>query len=333
MLTTGVTRTHNNDGTATLSGTPSSLHGGAYNITLTASNGVTPNGTQSFGLTMNEAPHITSTDSTTFISGVLGDFTVTTTGYPTPSLSYTGTLPSGITFTDNSDGTASISGTTAQEGTFAITITATNFVLPDDDQAFTLEVTPPLSAPVITSPDTTTFTVGTPGSFTVIASGNPSPTFSHTGSLPDGVTLTSAGLLSGTPTEGTGGVYVITITASNGVEPDDTQTFTLVANEAPQFTSESSTIFTGGELGSFTVTTTGYPTPSISTEDALPFWLTLVDQVDGTAILSGTPPDENGVDYILLKAANGVTPDAQQSFTLTWVKSIGHMIYLPLILR
>jgi hypothetical protein len=61
--------------------------------------------------------------------------------------------------------------------------------------------------------------------------------------------------------------------------------------------------------------------------------LTLVDQGDGTAILSGTPPDENGVDYFLLKAANGVTPDAQQSFTLTWVKSIGHMIYLPLILR
>lgn len=332
-LPDGVTLTDNNDGTATLSGTPSSLQGGVYNLTLTAINGVSPNGTQSFVLTVNEAPHITSTDSTTFISGVLGDFTVTTTGYPTASLSYTGTLPTGITFTDNGDGTASISGTTTQEGRFAITITATNFVLPDDDQAFTLEVTPPLSAPVITSPDTTTFTVGTSGSFTVIASGNPSPTFSYTGSLPDGVSLTSAGLLSGTPAEGTGGIYVITITASNGVEPDDTQTFTLVVNEAPQFTSESSTVFAGGELGSFAVTTMGYPTPVITTDDGLPTWLTLVDQGDGTAILSGTPPDENGVDYFLLKAANGVTPDAQQSFTLTWVKSIGHMIYLPLILR
>ncbi len=332
-LPDGVTLTDNNDGTATLSGTPASLQGGVYNISLTAINGVTPNSTQSFVLTVNEAPLITSADSTTFISGVWGDFTVTTTGYPTPSLTYTGTLPTGITFTDNGDGTASISGTTTQEDTFAITITATNFILPDAQQSFTLEVTPPLSAPVITSPDTTTFTVGTSGSFTVIASGNPSPTFSYTGSLPDGVSLTSAGLLSGTPAEGTGGIYVITITASNGVEPDDTQTFTLVVNEAPQFTSESSTVFAGGELGSFAVTTMGYPTPVITTDDGLPTWLTLVDQGDGTAILSGTPPNENGVDYFLLKAANGVTPDAQQSFTLTWVKSIGHMIYLPLILR
>jgi uncharacterized repeat protein (TIGR01451 family) len=332
-LPDGVTLTDNNDGTATLSGTPSSLQGGVYNLTLTAINGVSPNGTQSFVLTVNEAPLITSANTTTFISGVLGDFMVTTTGYPTPSLSYTGPLPTGITFTDNGDGTASISGTTTQEGTYEIKITATNYILPDAQQDFTIEVTPPLSVPVITSPDTTTFTVGTPGSFTVIASGNPSPTFSYTGSLPDAVTLTSAGLLSGTPAEGTGGVYVITITATNGVEPDDTQIFTLVVNEAPQFTSESSTIFTGGELGSFTVITTGYPAPVITTDDGLPTWLTLVDQGDGTAILSGTPPDENGVDYFLLKAANGVTPDAQQSFTLTWVKSIGHMIYLPLILR
>jgi len=332
-LPDGVTLTDNNDGTATLSGTPASLQGGVYNISLTAINGVTPNSTQSFVLTVNEAPLITSANTTTFISGVLGDFTVTTTGYPTPSLSYTGTLPTGITFTDNGDGTASIAGTTTQEGIFAITITATNFVLPNAQQSFTLEVTPPLSAPEITSPDTTTFTVGTPGSFTVIASGNPSPTFSYTGSLPDGVTLTSAGLLSGTPTEGTGGVYVITITASNGVEPDDTQIFTLVVNEAPQFTSESSTIFTGGIFGSFTVTTTGYPTPSISTEDALPFWLTLVDQGDGTAILSGTPPQEGGVDYFLLKAANGVTPNAEQSFTLTWEGAPDYPIFLPLILR
>jgi uncharacterized repeat protein (TIGR01451 family) len=246
-LPDGVTLTDNNDGTATLSGTPSSLQGGVYNLTLTAINGVSPNGTQSFVLTVNEAPLITSANTTTFISGVLGDFMVTTTGYPTPSLSYTGPLPTGITFTDNGDGTASISGTTTQEGTYEIKITATNYILPDAQQDFTIEVTPPLSVPVITSPDTTTFTVGTPGSFTVIASGNPSPTFSYTGSLPDAVTLTSAGLLSGTPAEGTGGVYVITITATNGVEPDDTQIFTLVVNEAPQFTSESSTIFTGGE--------------------------------------------------------------------------------------
>jgi hypothetical protein len=42
------------------------------------------------------------------------------------------------------------------------------------------------------------------------------------------VTLnTTTGVLSGTPAAGTGGVYHITITASNGVLPNATQSFTL----------------------------------------------------------------------------------------------------------
>ncbi len=44
----------------------------------------------------------------------------------------------------------------------------------------------------ITSSNSTTFTVGTAGSFSVTA-GNPAPTFTESGSLPSGVTFTSAG--------------------------------------------------------------------------------------------------------------------------------------------
>jgi hypothetical protein len=83
-------------------------------------------------------------------------------------------------------------------------------------------------APSITSANTTTFTVGTAGSFSVTATGYPTPTLSKTGSLPSGVTFTATtGLLHGTPATGTGGTYVITITASNGVSPNATQSFTL----------------------------------------------------------------------------------------------------------
>ncbi|MDD3948633.1 MAG: putative Ig domain-containing protein, partial [Anaerolineaceae bacterium] len=281
------------------------------------------------------APTITSANSTTFTVGSLGSFTFTSSGSPTSQITYTGTLPVGVGFVDNGDGTAKLEGTpaTGTEGVYELTITASNGVLPEDTQTFTLTVVPAPAAPIITSPAITNFKVGIPGSFTVTATGNPSPTFSYTGSLPDGVTLTSAGLLSGTAAEGTGGVYSLTITASNGVEPDDTQSFTLVVSEAPEFTSEDNTTFTAGMLGSFTITTSGYPKPAITTGDALPAWLSLVDQGDGTAILSGTPPDENGVDYILLNADNGVTPDAEQNFTLTWEKSSGLMLYLPLILK
>ena len=49
--------------------------------------------------------------------------------------------------------------------------------------------------------------------------------FTKTGSLPSGVTLSSAGVLSGTPA--TTGTYPLTIIVSNGVLPNATQHFTL----------------------------------------------------------------------------------------------------------
>lgn len=69
---------------------------------------------------------ITSADSANFIFGALNTFTVTTAGYVNPQLSYTGTLPAGVTFTDNGNGTATISGTPGIVGNSPIIITATN---------------------------------------------------------------------------------------------------------------------------------------------------------------------------------------------------------------
>jgi conserved repeat domain len=115
---------------------------------------------------------------------------------------------------------------------------------------------------------------------------------------------------------------------------NNSSSFVPVLNlEAPLITSADSTTFAFGEIGSFIVTTSGFPTPYVWTDDDLPSWLTLEDQGDGTAILSGTPPQEGGVDYFLLKAANGVTPNAEQSFTLTWEGAPDYPIFLPLILR
>ena len=95
-------------------------------------------------LTVSEAPApaITSADSTTFTTGTAGTFTVTTTGVPTSALSETGALPSGVTFVDNGDGTATLAGTPASgtDGTYPLTITAANGVVPDATQSFTLTV-------------------------------------------------------------------------------------------------------------------------------------------------------------------------------------------------
>jgi hypothetical protein len=87
-------------------------------------------------------PAITSLNATTFTVGTKGTFTVTTTGSPTPSISETGTLPSGVTFADNGNGTATLSATPnpGRVGTYQLTITATSGDLPGATQLFTLTV-------------------------------------------------------------------------------------------------------------------------------------------------------------------------------------------------
>jgi hypothetical protein len=327
-LPSGVTLTDNGDGTATLAGTPAASTGGAYGITITASNGILPNATQSFTLTVNEPPAITSANHTTFTLGGSGSFTVTTVaGHPTSTtLTETGTLPAGVSFTDEGDGTATLAGVPTEGGTFGITLTAANGVLPNATQAFTLTVN---SSPSITSADHTTFGVGTAGSFTVTTTaGTPAnTTLTESGALPQGVTFTDAGngtaALAGTPAAGTGGSYSLTLTASNGVNPSSTQAFTLTVTDVPAVTSADHTAFTVGTSGTFTVTTrAGYPTSTTVTETgALPTGVSFTDQGDGTATLAGTPAAGTGGSYPLTLTATNSAGHTTQAFTLTVYES------------
>jgi hypothetical protein len=90
-----------------------------------------------------QAPTITSANSASFEVGQTVSFTVTTTGSPTPSLTETGTLPAGLTFVDNGNGTGTLSGTlaTGTVTTYNITFTAQNGVTPNATQNFTLTIT------------------------------------------------------------------------------------------------------------------------------------------------------------------------------------------------
>lgn len=85
--------------------------------------------------------------------------------------------------------------------------------------------------PTITSASAATFLEGQAVSFLVATTGSPVPTITWSGTLPPGVSLTDQGngtaRLSGTPTVGSVGVYVLTLTASNGVGQNANQTFRL----------------------------------------------------------------------------------------------------------
>jgi len=319
-LPSGVTLHDNGNGTATLAGTPAAGTGGKYNFTINASNSFSQSSSQPFTLTVDQAPAITSAAAATFSVNALGTFSVTTANstYPLAALSEIGALPTGVTFHDNGNGTATISGTATASGTFPITITANNGVAPNATQSFTLTVN---TAPAFTSANNTTFTVGSAGTFTVTATGTPTPAFSESGALPSGITFHDNGngtaTLAGTPAANTGKVYNLTITATNTAGSNN-QSFTLTVDQAPTITSANSTTFTVGSSSSFTVMTTGVPNPALSETGALPSGVTFVDNGNGTATLSGNPASGTAGSYpITITANNGVTPNATQSFTLT----------------
>ncbi len=129
-LPPGLTFKDNDNGTATISGTPLSGARGSYAVTVTASNGVGSPAVQHLALTLGAAPVITSASAWRVVPGQANTFTVTTTGTPVPALSLTGTLPPGLAFKDNGNGTATISGTppASARGNYEVTITATNGV-------------------------------------------------------------------------------------------------------------------------------------------------------------------------------------------------------------
>jgi hypothetical protein len=321
-LPTGVTFTDNGDGTATLAGTPGAATGGTYPLTFTANNGVGPAVVQNFTLTIEQAVTFTSAAATTFTTGAAGSFTVTTTGFPVPTLTRGGvSLPTGVTFVDNGDGTGTLSGTPAAgtNGPYALTFTADNGVGAPVVQAFTLTVS---GAPAFTSAATATFTVGAAGSFTVTTVATPTAALSASGTLPAGVTFADngngTGTLSGTPAAGTGGAYALTFTAANGVPPDGTQAFTLTVIQPPAITSAPATTFIVGTPGSFMVTTTGFPPPSLTVGGvSLPAGVTFVNNGNGTGTLSGTPAAGTAGPYAISFTATNAGGSATQPFTLT----------------
>ena len=125
-LPTGVQFAAKANGSATIRGTPSAGTGGTYPMTLSASNGIGSPSTQDFVLTVNQGAAFTSAPGTTMTVGTSFDFSVTASGSPEPTITETGTLPSGVTFEQGPPGAASITGDPAAQtgGTYALVLKA-----------------------------------------------------------------------------------------------------------------------------------------------------------------------------------------------------------------
>jgi hypothetical protein len=160
------------------------------------------------------APIITSPATANFTGGIPGTFTLNTTGYPTPALSESGTLPANVSFTDDGNGNGTLAGTPASTsvGSYSIVFTAINSN-GMSTQSFTFVVSPGAAtnlAVVSGSPQSAVVTTGFANPLVALvtdAMGNPVPgvvvTFNVPGSGASG-------------TFANGGVSTTATTASNG---------------------------------------------------------------------------------------------------------------------
>ncbi|MCX5387326.1 putative Ig domain-containing protein [Streptomyces sp. NBC_00083] len=191
--------------------------GAGSTITITVPSSGGPVGT---------APAVTGPTSASAVTGTAFTATITTTGAPAPALTESGNLPAGVTFKDNGDGTATVSGTPAagSGGSYPLTITATNSA-GKATGPLTITVSQP---PAITSKASATARLLTPFTFNVTTTGVPKAVLSESGALPLGFrfTPTSNGTATITGTALLPGIYHLTLTAKNSAGTT-TQPFTL----------------------------------------------------------------------------------------------------------
>jgi large repetitive protein len=302
------------DGTATLSGDPSV--GGVYVFTLAVSDGPGNAGYQQFALTVNQPPSFTSGLGGDVLPGQSLSEIATTAAYPTPAITEQGVLPAGISFFDNGNGTADLSGSPepGSEGTYSITLVATNSV-GQSQATYTFVVLTPAA---ITSADSATAFVGAPFSFTVTGAGEYPLTFSDGGSLPSGLGFEDnndgTATIAGTPAEGTAGTYPITINLKDVDEAVAQQSFTLTVAGITSADTASALV---GTPFTFGVTTVGTGQWTLSNTGTLPSGVTFQDNGDGTATIAGTPAALTAGTYpITIDAQDTDGPLETQTFTL-----------------
>ncbi|MEW6413301.1 MAG: putative Ig domain-containing protein [Candidatus Zixiibacteriota bacterium] len=275
---------------------------GDFGVVIEASNAFGTD-VQSFSIAVaGIAPVITTTPTTTGVVGELYYYDADATGYPAPTWSGDGNID---------PVTGEVSFTPTEPGDYILSITATN-AYGSDTQGWTVTVAAGPEAPVITSTPVTTVGIYELYSYNVDATGNPAPTFALT-TAPAGMTIDAAsGLISWTP--GALGDYDVTVVASNGVDPDAVQSFTItVSGVAPSFTSTPVTSGTYGVAYSYDADADGIPAPTFALTTA-PAGMT----IDAASGLVAWTPDDVGDFGVVIEASNAFGTDVQ-SFTIAVV--------------
>lgn len=218
-------------------------------------------------------------------------------------------LPSGMLLNGS---TGVLSGTPLTAGATTFTVTVTDSASQaSQPKAFTLTVT--ASAPVVTVTTTSlpAGTVGTAYSATLAASGGTSPyTWSSTG-MPAGLTLSTGGVISGTPT--TAASSTISVTAQDATSVASAVTnLTLVVNAVQTGTIVVTPSLQDAYVGSFyaaILNAVGGTAPYTWTVTGAPSWMSVNTGTwaTGGGTVTGTPT-ATGTVVLACQATDGATP-------------------------
>lgn len=230
-----------------VSGTPSG-GAGSFTAAVVASDPTGASGTASFGWTVNPAAAPSNTVTVTVPAGTrtgaagtaITPFTVTAVDSDVTITTFAWALagqPAGFNIND----AGLVSGTPTTPGTSSVTVLATEVVgsgtpVTGVSAAFTWTVTGGAGVVTITSPGNRTTVKGSAVNLTVVGTdSNGLPLTWSAAGLPAGLTMSAAGVITGTPT--TVSVKTVTLTASDSGGASDTASFswTVTAVAASRF--------------------------------------------------------------------------------------------------
>ncbi|WP_263282059.1 beta strand repeat-containing protein [Leifsonia sp. ZF2019] len=297
--------------TGKLTGTADTV--GNYTFQVTATNAVDTTVGTEHTVVVNDAPSFTGGG---LGAGVVDDYynsslTVDSNNGGALSIQLgSGNLPPGLSLGGGSAGKATLSGTPTTAGSFTFSIDAVNSV----DTTNSGDLT------VVISPGKPTFTAARPedGSlntsyqayqFEANSHGGGALTYAtSSGSLPPGLTLSSGGKLSGTPTEL--GSFTFRVRVTNSAGSTDTGDLTVkIGAVAPIWQSGApTTTATVGVPYKFELRASGEPAPTFSAYTdgggAMPPGLQVQQEADGKWYLAGTPTTAGVYDHVAFWAIN-----------------------------
>ncbi|MDM8528659.1 tandem-95 repeat protein [Anaerolineales bacterium HSG24] len=322
---------------ATLEGTPVQANVGVHQISLKATDATGFVDTQSFSLTVvnvNVAPTFTSQPFERTIVEQTYNYKITTEDLDGDTVTISAEQkPTWLVVADNGDGTALLTGTPTQTGSYTVSLKVADPSGTSDTQDFSLEVVETNEPPKFSSTGSTDAHENQTYSYNItVADPDENDTLSISAALkPSWLTFidneNGTASLEGAPTtDQIGKHYVVSLKVVDSVGQEDSQTFTVLVentNDEPVLDSEPVTQATQDQaylynLKASDVDTEVDPAEKLSFSIAnKPAWLTLTDHGDGTAKLSGTPANADVGSYTITVTIKDVAQaSAEQDFVL-----------------